>query len=95
MEQYDNTNKGVLFKAEEKIEDWHDDYKGTIDIEGKEYWIGAAVRESKRGQKYMKLNVREKVNKSDDLKQELEPRNEYKAAKVDYSADFTDDTIPF
>ena len=53
MEQYDNKNKGVLFKEQgEKVEDWHDDYKGTIDIEGVEYWIGAAIRKSKAGVSY-------------------------------------------
>tara|TARA_Y100000361_G_scaffold23467_2_gene18611 strand:+ start:690 stop:956 length:267 start_codon:yes stop_codon:yes gene_type:complete len=88
MENYDNTNKGVLFKEQgEKKEEWHDDYKGTIDVEGVEYWIGAALRKSKSGVPYMKLNVRKKDSKGKDTKPS------YKKPEPDTS--FPDDDIPF
>ena len=88
MEQYDNTIKGVLFKEQgEKKEEWHDDYKGTIDVEGVEYWIGAAVRKSKAGVPYMKLNVRKKESKAKEIKESLN-----KPAVAD---DHPEDDIPF
>lgn len=89
MEQYDNTNKGVLFKEQgEKAEDWHDDYKGTIDVEGVEYWIGAAVRKSKAGTPYMKLNVRKKESKAPEIMQGM-------AQKQAEPAPSFEDDIPF
>ena len=92
MEQYDNKNKGVLFKEQgEKIEDWHDDYKGTIDIEGVEYWIGAAIRKSKAGVPYMKLNVRLKESKAPQIRAEMQQQPARAASVAD---DFNDD-IPF
>tara|TARA_S200002703_G_scaffold159819_2_gene174912 strand:+ start:648 stop:920 length:273 start_codon:yes stop_codon:yes gene_type:complete len=90
MEQYDNTNKGVLFKEQgEKAEEWHDDYKGTIDVEGVEYWIGAAVRKSKNGIPYMKLNLRKKESKAKEIEQGLAKQDPQPAHQ------FYDDDIPF
>lgn len=87
MEQYDNTNKGVLFKEQgQKVEDWHDDYKGTIDVNGVEFWIGAAVRKSKAGVPYMKLNVRPKESKAPEIRQQM--------SKPSPADDF-DDSVPF
>jgi len=41
MTTYDNTNRGVLFKNKDKKTDKHPDRKGTINIEGVEYWLSA------------------------------------------------------
>jgi len=91
FEQYDYTNKGVLFKEQgQKAEEWHDDYKGTIDIEGVEYWIGAAVRKSKAGIPYMKLNVRLKESKAAEIKESLD--KPYANKHVD---PLPEDDIPF
>lgn len=49
--EYDNTNTGILFKNEEKDDDnpnWPD-YKGSIDIEGDEFWMSGWVKECKSG----------------------------------------------
>ncbi len=47
--QYNNQNKGVIFKNDKKGNEKAPDYKGTIDIEGKEYEIALWVREGKNG----------------------------------------------
>ena len=85
---YDNTNKGVLFKEKgPKKEDWHDDYSGTINVEGVEYFIGASVRKSKENVPYMKLSVRKKEIKAKDTKPS------YKKPEPDTS--FEDEDLPF
>lgn len=59
MAEYDNTNSGALFKNDEKNADhpnWPD-YKGSIDVEGKEFWINAWLKKSKAGRNYMSLSV--------------------------------------
>jgi len=47
--QYDNTNRGVLFINERKEQDSHPDRKGSINIEGKEYWLSAWDKETAKG----------------------------------------------
>lgn len=59
--EYDNTNKGSLFKNDRKELDTHPDYNGSINIEGKEYWINAWVKESKKnGKKFFGLSAKKK-----------------------------------
>lgn len=60
MQQYDNRNRGSLFKNEKKTEDKHPDLNGSINIEGKDYWISGWSKVSKGGQKFISLSVREK-----------------------------------
>lgn len=54
--QYDNTNRGVLFKNGRKQQDKHPDYTGKIDVEGKEYKLAAWIKEGSKG-KFMSLSV--------------------------------------
>ncbi len=60
MPEFDNTNRGVLFKNEDKQEDTHADYAGTINVGGKEFWLNAWIKTSKKGQKFMSLSVKPK-----------------------------------
>jgi len=57
---YDNTNTGALFRNERKTKDTHPEYSGTINVEGKEYWLSAWVKESKAGQKFFSMTVKPK-----------------------------------
>lgn len=57
---YDNTNTGALFKAKERATDKHPEYTGTINVDGKEYWLAGWVKESKAGQKFFSLSVKSK-----------------------------------
>lgn len=62
--QYDNTNRGVLFKNDRKETDKHPDYKGRIDVGGTEYWLDARIKtSSKDGKKFMSLSVKPKEQK--------------------------------
>lgn len=58
MQQYDNTNSGVLFKNESENEK-APKYKGKINVGGKEYKLAAWIREGKSGAKFMSLKVTE------------------------------------
>lgn len=60
MTQYDNTNRGSLFKNDKKTEQKHPDLSGSINIEGTEYWISGWSKVSKGGQKFISLSVRQK-----------------------------------
>jgi hypothetical protein len=60
--QYDNTNRGALFKNDRRTTDKHPEYTGTLNVNGTEYWLSAWVRDGKRG-KYFSMAVKPKEEK--------------------------------
>lgn len=58
MSNYDNTNSGVLFKNDKKGNEKAPDYKGKINIDGKEKEIAGWIREGKSGQ-FLSLKISE------------------------------------
>ncbi len=66
---YDNTNRGVLFKNNRKETDTHPDLTGHININGKEYWLSAWKNESREGEAFYSLSLgkeREQREKKDN-----------------------------
>jgi len=48
---FDKTGTFSLnLKKGPKVEDWHDDYSGSIFLKGKEYWLGAVKKEGPYGE---------------------------------------------
>jgi hypothetical protein len=60
--EYDNTNRGMLGRNTNKQSDKHPDYSGTININGKDYWLSGWLKEGKNG-KFFSLAVKEKETK--------------------------------
>ena len=87
--EYSNENRGVLFKNDDKQSDKHPDYKGSINIDGVEYWLSSWIKTSKQGNKFMSLSVQPK--------QAAKPAKQAKQApQVVDTNDFDDsDGIPF
>jgi len=46
---YDNTNKGIISKNDRKEKDTHPDIKGTINVDGKEYWLNGWEKQRNDG----------------------------------------------
>jgi hypothetical protein len=62
MAQYDNTNTGLLKRNDRKEKDSHPDYRGTINVDGVDYWLSGWLKTGKEGsklagQKFFSLSV--------------------------------------
>lgn len=56
--EYDNTNRGVLFKNDRKEKETHPDYKGNYtDANGAEFWLSAWLKKDKNGNTFMSLST--------------------------------------
>jgi hypothetical protein len=41
MTEYDNTNRGSIWKNEKKEKDTHPDFTGSANVDGHDYWVSA------------------------------------------------------
>jgi uncharacterized protein (DUF736 family) len=83
--QYDNSNRGAIFKNEDKQQDNHPDYKGSLNVNGVDLWVSGWLKTSeKTGKKFMSLSVKPK--EETPVKQASKP----KPSKFDM-----DDDLPF
>lgn len=89
-QQYDNTNSGLLAKNERKEKDTHPDLSGTINVEGREYWLSAWRKTGKSG----KLEGKTFFSLSVKPKEEQGSRST-PSTSAPASDDFADDDIPF
>ena len=81
--EYDNNNRGSLFKNDRKDDAKFPDYKGSLNVEGIDYWLSAWIKISKDGNKFMSLSVK---NKNADAS--LQPKKKVKE-------EFDDLDMPF
>ena len=44
MTQYDNSNRGAIWKNEKKDSDKHPDFTGQLNVGGHDYWVSAWKR---------------------------------------------------
>ena len=48
-QQYDNTNSGALFVNDKQGNDKRPDWRGSLDVNGVQYWISGWEREGRSG----------------------------------------------
>jgi uncharacterized protein (DUF736 family) len=60
MSNYDNTNRGAIFKNEQKSSDKQPDYKGKINVDGVEKQISLWLSTSQKdGKKFFSVQISE------------------------------------
>lgn len=57
--EYNNDNRGALFKNDQKKQDNHPDYSGSINVDGRDYYLSAWVKDGKNG-KFFSMSVKPK-----------------------------------
>lgn len=56
-QQYDNTNRGVLFDNERREKDSHPDMTGTLNVNGVEHWFSGWWKTGKNDSKFLSLSL--------------------------------------
>ena len=88
MTDYDNTNSGIMFRNDRKETDNHPDFKGSLNVDGVDYWLSAWVNEGKpgsklEGRKYFRISLQQKEHQQP-------AQSQGNGARQDF-----DDEIPF
>jgi hypothetical protein len=92
MADYDNTNRGALFKNTRKENEKHSDYNGSINVDGHDYWLNAWLQTSKDGKTFMSLSVKRKDGTAERPEQFAKKAQEvFPGAQIDDDGD----GIPF
>lgn len=86
MADYDNTDRGVLFKNDKEGNAQRPDYKGNINVGGTEFWLSAWIKDGAKG-KFMSLSVQPK--------EQQQPQQQRQPAPAANLADLDSDSIPF
>lgn len=91
MAQYDNTNRGAIWKNEKKETDKHPDFTGSINVDGHDYWLSGWRRAGGADPKSpaMRFQVKRKDGKPSPTSREN------KTARPSLKDDMDGDSIPF
>jgi hypothetical protein len=86
MQPYDNTNTGILTLNDKGDNPARPDRKGSINVEGVEYWVSGWIKDGREGtklagQKYMSLKI--------------EPKEKSAAAPKPAAPAAAEDDLPF
>lgn len=87
MPEYDNTNRGQIWKNDRKEKDTHPDYTGDANIDGVEYWISAWRRDPDANPKAPALRF--------SFKSKEESNGQSNQSQAAPGFDGTEDDIPF
>ena len=93
METRNNT--GAIFKNDNKKADNHPDYKGKVNVNGKEMEIALWMKTSAKGVKFMSASFSEPFVKSEPQIQRNEPQINGTLKQPSYVSLDANDDLPF
>lgn len=85
MVQHDNTNKGTIAKNARKETDTHPDIAGSINVEGKDFWINGWLRKNSRdGSSFYSLTVKPKQERAAEIRHEASSRDDDDLSEIPF-----------
>ena len=87
MESKNKLNSGAIFKNSKKTSEKSPDYKGTVNVNGKDMEISLWFKESQKGTKYFSASFQEPFKKDSETK--TYPN------QTKYTSKIEDDGLPF
>ena len=60
MSEYDNTNRGALFKNDKGDNPKRPDYTGTLDVDGVAHKLSGWIRKSQQGDTFLSVSIEAK-----------------------------------
>ena len=87
MESKNKLNSGAIFKNSKKTSEKSPDYKGTVNVNGKDMEISLWFKESQKGIKYFSASFQEPFKKDSETK--TYPN------QTKYTPKIEDDGLPF
>lgn len=87
---FDNTNRGAIWKNDDKTTDNHPDFKGNLNVGGVEYYVSAWKRKPDAKEKAPALSF--SVKRKDEMTKQA-ANNQTTQGRV--PDDFEDQDIPF
>ncbi len=88
--QFDNTNRGAVFVNDRKETEKHPDRTGTLNVEGRDYWVSGWLKKDKNGKPFLSLAVKPKEAKAGVQRSEVYDDAPKKSARAEM-----DDEVPF
>ena len=59
--KFNDTNRGVLFREERKDKEGDRDYSGSLDVDGRQFWLSGWLKTSKKdGKKFLSISIKPK-----------------------------------
>lgn len=94
MSNYDNNNRGAIWKNEKKVTDRHPDYTGKAMIDGVDYYVSAWRRGPDDNPKAPALRFTV-TPVADVMQKEMQKAQKELQKESSASDDFDDDLLPF
>jgi len=98
MSQYDNSNRGSVWKNEDRKSDSHPQFKGIAEVNGVEYWVSGWLRKPDANPKAPAMNFSFSAKENQPHSQPPQQSSQVQQAKAAVMGGFDasfDDDIPF
>jgi len=87
MADYDNTNRGSIWKNDKKETEKHPDFTGSLNVEGVEYWVSAWKRKPDANEKAPALSFTVKLKEDKQAAKPAKPQSKSSGNPDDFDSD--------
>ncbi len=95
MTEYDNTNRGAIWKNDKKTKDTQPDFKGDLDVNGVKYWVSAWRRKEDANPRSPALSFQVELKDEQPMSQRAPNKSDPITSGRIIPNDDLDDSIPF